>query len=744
MPLSPQGEPKTGYIMTLYRRLAGNHLPATLAILAAFGIAGVATVSVITANQIDQISLEVQTSFIKKGINDEVRSVPREQESVTVWDEAVIRIESGDFHWLSAHLGQFLHSGHGHDRTYVINPKGELVNAMRDGSIITPPAFHGEQAVVEDAAQDLREQLDTAFAGERGAPGRRLIFASQVTHIDGRPAMVSVKPIVPSTLRVSVPRGEEYLLASVKFLDGKVVREIASTARIPHVQYAEVPPANGAYVPLLDSNSREIGYYVWPPRRPGNELLMKIAPWAAGICLLGFGISAFLLRRLRRTRDELQDTQVRSEHMSLHDSLTGLANRIKFEGRTERAFEKAHETAGEVVIITLDLDRFQTVNDTLGPKIADQLLVAAAGRLVALSGPASSVARMSGDEFAVLVEGENALSVAEQLVRSIVEAFDVPFVIGNEKIRIGMSAGMAVHKAGAPADTQELLRKADLALFESKKRGRSCYTIFSSNMDEIVKQRRSIERDLGVAVGSRGDLILSYQPLYDGDGRVAGAEALLRWNHPIHKGISPTLIVGIAEEAGLIGDLGDWVLKEACRMVSEVKIPWIAINISAAQLRSPTFANECLETIRKMRVDPRQIQVEVTEAAILDYPEDAVPTLKRLREAGVKVTIDDFGTRLSSMDLLKDFPVDRVKIARSFVKAISAGREGTAVVAAMMDMARACGLDVTAKGVETAEQRDALKNLGCSEMQGFLLSRPLETGQFMMMFEAYSFGVARK
>jgi predicted signal transduction protein with EAL and GGDEF domain len=346
----------------------------------------------------------------------------------------------------------------------------------------------------------------------------------------------------------------------------------------------------------------------------------------------------------------------------------------------------------------------------------------------------ATVARVSGDEFAVLIEGDRVRDDAEHLASRIIEALARPFFLEGENIYIGVSIGIATAPESS-TEREDILRKADIALYESKKRGRGCFTAFSGTMDEIVKQRRAIEADLRLALEKGGNLRLAYQPLYTHDGEVTGAEALLRWNHPVHDAISPTFLVSIAEDAGLIMQLGDWILKEACRMVAEIDIPWIAINVSSVQLRDENFADRCLSIVRQMGVSPERIQIEITETVLIENPELTAATFRKLRKNGIRVAIDDFGTGYSSMSYLQDFPVDRLKIDRSFVNALSDGAKGKAIVAAMMEMARALKLDVTAEGVETSDQREALKGLGCREMQGYFFSRPLESRQFMMMLE---------
>jgi diguanylate cyclase (GGDEF)-like protein len=713
-----------------------TQITASLALLAFLGAATAASIAFMASSRIDRTAIAKQEAFVAQGIADQVKAVPHDQESVTIWDDAVERTRAGDKQWMVENLGEWMYSYFGHDRTYVIDHKGKLVHAMRDGDTVVPSSFSGDRDAVAGIVSKLRGRLAAASIGRSGFPAREEAFHSETALVNQRPAVVSVRPIVPSTDRMTLPAGSEYFHASIKFLDRKAVVAVGTYSKLSGMHYRTTPSSAGqeAYVPLMATNGKPLGYFAWTPERPGRTLMMQIAPAVAFASLIAAGIGIFLYWRLRRASIELQDSESRALHLAFHDTLTGLPNRALFNEKLISALERVKAGEGEAALLFLDLDRFKNVNDTLGHRAGDDLLTHAAERLCQEAGATATVARISGDEFAVLIEGERVRGYAEDLAGRMVGALARPFFLEGESIYIGVSIGIA-HAPESSTEREDLLRKADIALYESKKRGRGCFISFSSNMDEIVKQRREIEADLREALDKGGNLRLAYQPLHTHDGAVTGAEALLRWNHPVHNAISPPFLISIAEDAGLIMQLGDWILKEACRMVAEIDIPWIAINVSSVQLRDENFADRCLSIIRQVGVAPERIQIEITESVLIENPELTAATFRNFRKNGIQVAIDDFGTGYSSMSYLQDFPVDRLKIDRSFVNALSEGTKGKAIVAAMMEMARALKLDVTAEGVETVDQRETLRGFGCREMQGYLFSVPLESDQFMMMIE---------
>jgi len=419
---------------------------------------------------------------------------------------------------------------------------------------------------------------------------------------------------------------------------------------------------------------------------------------------------------------ERRQTEAHIHFLAYHDSLTGLPNRAQFERDLAALAGRAAEGTPAALVL-IDLDRFKLVNDTLGHVAGDDLLRQLANRLFQLVGPAGTLARVGGDEFAILLSGP-AATAAESLCRAIQLQFERPFRLFDDPAFITASFGIAPWQPGSDAFT--MLREADIALYEAKARGRSRWEVFTPPMAETVEEKRRIEQDLRRALDAGGELTLEYQPIFAADGRaVAGAEALVRWDHPERGRLAPDVFIGVAEERGLIGKLGEWVLEEACRMLVRTTIPWVAVNVSPVELRSRRFVDRVIEQLRQLGIDPARLQLEITEGVLLDTSEATEAGLARLRDAGIRLALDDFGTGYSSLNYLRRYNVDKLKIDRSFVGQIGESTDAEVIVRTIIDLARSLNMKVTAEGVATEQQRGYLVARGCHELQGYLLSEPL-------------------
>jgi diguanylate cyclase (GGDEF)-like protein/PAS domain S-box-containing protein len=425
---------------------------------------------------------------------------------------------------------------------------------------------------------------------------------------------------------------------------------------------------------------------------------------------------------------ERRRTEAHIHFLAYHDSLTGLPNRAQFErdlaGLAGRAAEGVPAT-----LVLIDLDRFKHINDTLGHVAGDDLLRQLANRLFQLVGPAGTLARVGGDEFAILLSGP-AAGAAESMCRAIQLQFGRPFRLFDDPAFITASFGIAPWQPGS--DAFRMLREADIALYEAKARGRSRWEVFAPPMAETVEEKRRIEQDLRRALDVGGELMLEYQPIFAADGRaVAGAEALVRWEHPERGRLAPDIFIGVAEERGLIEKLGEWVLEEACRMLARTTIPWVAVNVSPVELKSRRFVDRVIEQLQQLGIDPTRLQLEITEGVLLDTSEATEAGLTRLRAAGIRLALDDFGTGYSSLNYLRRYNVDKLKIDRSFVGQLGESTDAEVIVRTIIDLARSLNMKVTAEGVATERQRDYLMALGCHELQGYLLSQPLPLEAFL-------------
>jgi len=421
--------------------------------------------------------------------------------------------------------------------------------------------------------------------------------------------------------------------------------------------------------------------------------------------------------------------------MAQHDTLTGLPNRVLLNERLEHALTRANR--GNIVAThILDLDHFKHVNDTLGHPAGDKLLGMVADRLRALVRATDTIARMGGDEFAVVQVAISQPADATSLARRIIGAVSEPYEIDGHQVVIGASVGIAVGP-GDGVSPEQIIRNADLALYRAKGDGRSTLRFFEPEMDAQMQARRALECDLRKALLA-GEFELYYQPVVDlKSNEISGFEALMRWHHPERGMVAPGTFIPLAEEIGLIVPLGEWAIRQACATAAR----WpenlrIAVNLSPAQFRSPGLLQAIVGALAAAGMSPNRLELEITETILLQDSEATLTLLYRLRELGVRIAMDDFGTGYSSLSYLQSFPFDKIKIDRSFVRDIAESPGSLNIVRAVAALANGLGMAATAEGVETQDQLDTIKSEGCTEMQGFLFSRPLPAAEIERLFLA--------
>ena len=436
---------------------------------------------------------------------------------------------------------------------------------------------------------------------------------------------------------------------------------------------------------------------------------------------------------------ERKALEERLSHQAFHDDLTGLPNRALFLDRLGHALSRVDRDGKKVALLFLDLDGFKVVNDSLGHRAGDELLVAVAERLLSCSRPGDTVARLGGDEFTLLLEGVEEESEAVEVANRIPAKLREPFDLEGHEVVVTASIGISL---GTSEDRPDgLLRSADVAMYEAKNKGKARHKVFDPEMDDRALKRLRTESQLRHAL-REGEFRVHYQPLVDlGTGRICEVEALVRWEHPERGLVQPGQFVPLAEETGLIVPIGMRVLEEACRRVRSWQERFggtplaLSVNLSPKQFQHPGLVEDVLGVLHRTGLDPRDLKLEITEGVVMEDAEATVALLHRLKDVGVRLAIDDFGTGYSSLAYLKRFPVDVLKIDRSFVAGLGRVPEDTAVVRATVAFAKSMGLSVTAEGIETAEQLTYVQALGCDLGQGFYLHRPIPTGAILDLLE---------
>ncbi|NOJ46738.1 sensor domain-containing protein [Bradyrhizobium archetypum] len=430
---------------------------------------------------------------------------------------------------------------------------------------------------------------------------------------------------------------------------------------------------------------------------------------------------------------EQRQSEVKIEYMAHHDALTDLANRVLLNDRLEQALGRVHDDE-MVAVHHLDLDQFKAVNDTFGHPSGDRLLRTVAERLRSLVAEADTIARMGGDEFVIVQAAIADPAEATSLAQRVIDALSEPYDIDDQQAVIGVSIGISVGP-GDGSKPDKLLRNADLALYRAKSDGRGTFRFFEPAMDLQMQTRRIMERDLRRALPG-GEFELHYQPVVNlASKEISGFEALIRWNHPTKGMISPASFIPLAEEIGFIISMGEWVIRQACATAAQ----WpdklhVAVNISAMQFRSPGLMQVIVGALGASGLDPTRLEIEITESVLLHNKEATLALLHQLRGLGIRIAMDDFGTGYSSLTYLQSFPFDKIKIDRSFVKNITENSSSLNIVRAVAALANGMGMTATAEGVETAEQLHSIVSEGCTEMQGFLFSKPLPAGEIERQF----------
>jgi diguanylate cyclase (GGDEF)-like protein/PAS domain S-box-containing protein len=431
------------------------------------------------------------------------------------------------------------------------------------------------------------------------------------------------------------------------------------------------------------------------------------------------------------------------------DPLCKVPNRALFMERLTSLLASRSPTSPPLAVLFLDLDNFKVINDSLGHQFGDRLLVAVAERLCQCAGQEALVARLGGDEFTLLLEAVSGPSEAIRMAQRILDCFRPPFRQEEQEVYLSSSIGIAL---AGPTDQEadSLLRAADLALYQAKANGRACFEVFDASMNARALDRLQLERDLRHAIAHH-QLDLVFQPIVSlRTGKVEEVEALVRWNHPQRGAVPPSQFIAVAEESGLIVPLGRWVLHETCaqirRWLDELggePLPVVSINLSARQLQEPSLVSEVAQALDAFNLDPRCLKLEITESVMMHDAEGAVATLQALKALGVRLAMDDFGTGYSSLAYLQRFPIDTLKVDRSFVERLVADADSRAIVRSIVMLARGLALEVTAEGVETIEQLSTLRALGFDRGQGYYFARPMGATDLVALLKGDGPAIAR-
>ena len=507
---------------------------------------------------------------------------------------------------------------------------------------------------------------------------------------------------------------------SKQALDEAVQSDAVVTAAMPGDEHLRL-----AFVPATE-NGKVARVYAFAVDQSAAAALTNLALTVVTLTtslliVMGFSVPAAIASRRIRER-WLAEDQIR--YLAMHDSLTGLPNRLQLRQHLDRAVARAKRHGHLMAVLCLDLDRFKNVNDTLGHATGDALLAEVSARLRESVRESDLVGRLGGDEFAIVAEDLDAPEDAMRLARRVCAALGEPYHVNEHEVTSSGSIGIAIgpHDSEAP---DALLKNADLALYRAKEDGRNTFRFFEPAMDAALQKRRKLENDLRNAL-RKNQLYLDYQPQFDlVSGRLSGYEALVRWWHPGEGEIPPTTFIPIAEETGLIVPLGEWILKTACSYATTWPLDTkLAVNLSPAQFKTQDVYGLVRRVLTETGLEPERLELEITEGIILQNTDAVFDTLTRLDQLGVAIAMDDFGTGYSSLSYLTRFPVKKIKIDRSFIDTLGTSPQTSAIVSSIVGLGQSLHVTITAEGVETEGQAAMLRKWGCDQVQGFYYGKP--------------------
>lgn len=672
-------------------------------------LVGAGTGLFLSTSMSNQKAQAQQQRMIQASFTQSLAEHLRQLRSLSRWEplQAHLTATPDDERWLDENVGHWLYEMFGHQLIMVLNPQNQPMQAWRDGlPLATPQADPGVQALLRASAR---------------------LEAADFARVDGRAAALAVGDMGRDAAR--------YRLVSLKFLDDGYLAGLAERSQLKGLRFSDAATSAPARYLLTSQQGDEVGYISWDPTRPGAEMLRTVGPSTALAVLVVMLLCLYMVRRLwtsslnlSQSMLKLGASEAQALHLAFHDVLTGLPNRALVEERLTQALALATRHEQRVALLLIDLDRFKNINDTYGHHAGDELIIAVAHRLSSLVRASDTVGRIGGDEFIVVMPEVDNIGQVQALAQRILDALSQPFALFGGEVWSGASIGLVLAPKDG-LDRQELVRKADIALYEAKSGGRGKYRQFERVMDESIRTRQSIAADLRTALQSYQGLAVWYQPLMDIDGKnMVGVEALLRWDHPTRGAIPPGDFIAIAEETGLIIPLGEWVLREACLTQQRFPDLMVAVNVSPVQFRATGFVARMIDIVRECGGDPQRIELEITEGVLIEDEHEARAIIIALREAGFRIALDDFGTGYSSLNYLSTFPVDKIKIDRSFTQSLGVAENSVAIIESVVKLGHAMGLTVTAEGVETTGQMSALADAGCNQLQGYLFSKavPLE------------------
>ncbi|MDP3674770.1 MAG: EAL domain-containing protein [Novosphingobium sp.] len=653
---------------------------------------------------------------VRAALTAEMEAMATTAKVFSVWDDAASKLlVTFDRAWAKINIADYLHDQYHFEMVFITDAQGRAIFASIDGNVV-------EADPVEFLGRGYRNAADLMM----------MTRSSPIEPIVG----VSVSPRGPLLFGISKIRSHtpgstplpaiERFLVTTKLIDGKVLNGLTKAATNPSLAL-QPTQGNGVGIwKLRTFDGQSAGFLTWTPLKPGDRLRQRTLPWLITFGLAIFAIAAGVLIQARRASAQLRASETKALYLASRDSLTGLPNRRAFTDELLR-LSRSDES---YTLLYMDLDGFKDVNDTFGHGVGDKLLCRTGERLQRHIPPQGFLARLGGDEFALTLDGTFSSDRIGMVAARLVAAVGEPHELGGEPIVIGVSIGIA---SSQNDDYEDVIRHADVAMYASKARGRDGWSFYDSAMETGRSERKQLEIDLRHAI-TAGEITVVYQPIVSArDNAMVSVEALARWSHPTKGAISPDVFIPIAEESGLIVELGRFILDTACAAARDWPVG-LAVNLSPAQFWDRTLVDDVCAALKRHGFPPERLEFEITETYLLRRPELAEEIISRLRKLQIRIALDDFGTGYASIGYLRRFELDLVKIDRSLVENLSFDRNAIDVLTAIMSLCRALNLPILAEGVETKAQAAILTAAGCSFMQGWYYGHPVSAEEMNANF----------
>lgn len=684
----------------------------------------------------DQSAEKSQRQLLTGTLNLTRDQLSRQQASVLVKDP-IYYITTGpvyDTAWLYHNVALWLKEQYGFSRTILLDQNGKY--RFVDG----PNVY--EKWVTHSLLNRLRPAIkvvqDRYLTSLKELPSGLFYFdpdyrinehtlsETGLVSINGNIYLFSAAAITPDLMKLVSQRTTPAILVNFKQLNGELLSEIGGISALEGLVLDSIPALDpsGPSIDLKAPDGSTIGHIHWQAEQPGLEMQNRITPVLTVLALALVGLSIVVMAFIRQSTRHLASSRADAVRASLHDPLSGLPNRRKFKQLLVHTLNDPQVAERGAAVLYFDLDRFKDINDTLGHAAGDWVICAIAERLRRMLPENGIVARISGDEFAVLLPDCPDDAQAERMMSRLQDMMVQPVSFGPDEIHVSVSMGAAL----APRDgleASELLRKADIALYDAKSNGRNRWSFFEPSMQEHVRTKDEIARELRKAIDE--DLLdVAYQPQCDSrSDRIVAVEALARWNRPNTGPVPPASFIPVAEETGLINDLGLWILRRACRDAHRWPGVVISVNVSPTQFKHPRFVDKVIATLKEFDLDPERLEIEVTETVFAGRDTKTLQALRRLKDLGIKIALDDFGSGYSSLSYLRHFPFDTLKIDRDFISAMNDSPEARAIVRTIIRLGQALGMTIVAEGIEEKQQAEYLAANGCHRLQGYFISHPL-------------------